>query len=409
MQQLGLQAEHQNGEELKQEDKLRVNKEEEEEGHHNEERNAIEPSLKHHEEWNLEQNQQEEDEIQDENNAEQQQDNQDILEAKQQQEMSTARSASTEQVRGSSPANDEPPVVLINGVPIRHLDHSISFRTFNPPEIQQHNEEVGWVEWIPHKGKVYDGNQVKRRFEQYVQERSQMEQDNDKPLNTWANLTNLPHITSPDIWKHNAVQVFRRNGVSEEEIEKRIDSYLIGYIRGTVGSDYWDSIREDVSGLVAELSQTEGERATAGVAEYFEMLKRWQRKYKNENPPHEQYLTSGVDRNQLPFPAPEDPDNLRPWLLTWQPFDLDVPETGAWEFLPGDVVHNEVMTPEQEAIDKTRKGRKEFTDTGRMQKRREELCQYFIQTRKIRPDVLTDFEGWAELMEKNSAELQALC
>lgn len=334
-------------------------------------------------------------------------------------------------------------------------------------EIAQHNAEVGWVEWIPHKGKVYDGNGVRNYFPAYLENREAMleararqrveegEDEEEKEFTTFTThmLYSVPPINSASAWKCNGVVLLRFHGVSEEEIAKELPPFLMGNITGTRGAPYWNNFRSDVEALLGDLRAKSDEDKTPGEQEYLSVLTRWRDKYGTEDPPEHPPPSDGTDPNEKSYPLPVDPDSLRVWVLDWEPFDLAVPPEGAWgrqdetetavdlgdpheifaatlrsdvhsateefvfdiegdaawELLPDTAVKDEVMTAKQEEIETAREKRTDLRDPERMKRRREQLCDYFVETRELAPAVVMPFLQWATLMEANMAELEKLC
>lgn len=339
-------------------------------------------------------------------------------------------------------------------------------RSFTPVEIARHNAEVGWVEWIPHKGKVYDGSVFRHYFPAYVENRLAMleararqrvengEDEEEKEFTTFTThmLYYIPPINDASVWKVNGVVVLRYHCVSEEEIAKELPPFFMGNITGTRGAPYWTNFRSDVHALLGDLRAKSEEDKTPGEQEYLAVLTRWQDRYGTEDPPEHPPPSDGTDPNEKSYPLPVDPESLRVWVLEWEPFDVTVPPEGAWgrqdeteavdlgdphetfaatlrtdfhstteefvfniegdaawELLPDTAIKDEAMTPKQEEIQAARDKRTDLSDPERMKKRREQLCDYFIKTREIAPSVVMPFLQWATLMEANMEELEKLC
>nr|KAG5702138.1 hypothetical protein BaRGS_010404 [Batillaria attramentaria] len=228
-------------------------------------------------------------------------------------------------------------------------------RTFTPMEIQQHNHEVGWVEWVPHKGKVYDGNGFKSHFPSYIERLKEMQEEKRQKLDEEGSeeeqvkdeseeekKTYLYDIrrnlgywyelppNESDTWKITGVAVLRAHGLSEEEIKKEIAPFLLGVITDTEGAPYWASVRNDVAELIQDIQNKDEDARTPSEDDYLKQLIRWKEKYEHADPPDPEGPPGEGDLNELPFPLPVDPDSLQVWLLEWQPFDTEVPEEGAW-------------------------------------------------------------------------------
>lgn len=335
-----------------------------------------------------------------------------------------------------------------------------------PLEIDKHNEEVGCMEWIPFKGKVYDGNGFKAFFPNYVATRDEMmearrqqrassgeDEEETEYVTTFYTghmykYVYLPALNKKNNWGiYHAIYMLRRHFVTEEEIAEHISQFLIGHITGTSGRAYWQDIRNDILGILGELSSMSEEELTPGERDYFTLLTRWQQKYASVDPPIEP--TRKGDPNEQVFPEPDDPESLRLWLLTWQPFDCELPEDGAWpmleantvelvdthecfagtlrlfsvtedfifgidgeaawETLPADVVKEDLMTAEQEQTHQSREKRTDLHDPERMRRRREELCEYFVRAHKMDVSAVQPFLAWAGFMEENKKTLEELC
>ncbi|KAK7490185.1 hypothetical protein BaRGS_00018530 [Batillaria attramentaria] len=175
-----------------------------------------------------------------------------------------------------------------------------------------------------------------------------------------------------------------------------------------VTKEYWDSVRNDVQTLIRDLSETHSDELTEGQKEYFELLKRWMRKYKDLYPA-KQRVPGGDPNQHSPQPKPEDRNNLRPWLKTWEPFDTDVTKgQSAWEVLPDDVIKNDVTTPEQEKVLAARANRKHLHSVERMLKRREQLVVYFVKKYRMPKKHVLPYLQWADLLQRNKSELDRL-
>ena len=201
--------------------------------------------------------------------------------------------------------------------------------------------------------------------------------------------------------------------------------------------------------LADELRTMEEDSKTPGEKEYLSQLTRWQERYGATDPPETALAPDGMDPNEKNFPlVAVDPDNFRLYLQDSEPLDTEVPPEGAWtsfeladtelgdphevfaaylrddfdtedfiflvegemgwDLLPEGVIKDEVLTDKQQEILAAREKRTNLNDPEWMKKRREALCEYFIQVRELPPGVVMPFLEWAELLEANMAELQKL-
>ena len=82
------------------------------------------------------------------------------------------------------------------------------------------------------------------------------------------------------------------------------------------------------------------------VIEYKQQLMRWLQKYP-EIPIGNNIPDYHTDPNELAFPIViDDPLSFRKWIGEWEPFETEVPESGAWNFIEYSFVHDPKMAEE---------------------------------------------------------------
>ncbi len=158
------------------------------------------------------------------------------------------------------------------------------------------------------------------------------------------------------------------------------------------------------------------------------------------------HVLSFGDPNQAPFPLPHDvaPSSTQSWIGNWEPFDfvlqpwpcietepaelgdphqvfagtlrpwLDqwVPfhsgDTKRTELAP-DLITRDILTKKQRRLWEQRANRKNFFSPGRMQRRREQLKQYF-QTKYHKTDKdMKKYSHFTESLQEGMAKFAALC
>ncbi|KAK7103690.1 uncharacterized protein [Littorina saxatilis] len=337
--------------------------------------------------------------------------------------------------------------------------NTVSGRTFTPPQIAEHNAQAGWVEWIPHRGKVYDGNNFQQHFIVYMENRPVMlearaqrrvaegEDEEETEFKTYYPLNffnGMPNIKDVAAMRNSGVTVLRSMGISEEELMIELQPFLLGTITGRSGPSYWSTFRSEVNIFLDDL-KAEDEKDEDFVA----TVTRWQDKYGVVDPPEHPPPCDGVDPNSKSYPMPVDPESLRLWVLdfTWDcelppegawhviendpeerptthedlsemlrpelrsrtdDLDFEIEGEAAWEVLPDSVIKDGVMTSGQEEIQASRDKRTDLDDPERMKKRREELCEHFISERELAPALVMAFMQWATVMDQNMVDLQKL-
>ncbi|XP_005093777.1 uncharacterized protein LOC101861941 [Aplysia californica] len=344
--------------------------------------------------------------------------------------------------------------------------------TFLPREVLEHNRNAGWNEWSMYKGKVYDNislrnvfkpliylsrEEMKRRVAEKREEREErrklqkQEEDEesdgeDDDVSVYSEeLIPKYDLEREETWDRNGVKFILLNRLEKSVVQAHLPQCCVGSLERTGTARYWADIREDVKSVLNDLIGKDA------CVDYMHLLQRWIKKYRDSCPSKNQ-LEQG-DPNSLSFPLPEeiaeDPDSLRKWLELWEPFEMDIPEEGAWDMaevdefdlsnsheiflaslrshfepIPFDMdidgeagwevicenlIAEDRMTESQRRVAELRSFRTDLHDPKRMERRRHKILSYFVKKYEMDQSKVNHFLTWADEMEKGEKRFLELC
>lgn len=347
--------------------------------------------------------------------------------------------------------------VLVNEMGFTPL--SCAGRRFTPDEIHEHNRKNEGRQLILYKGKVYDGQLMKRFILTSLQHRPDSDQSSstdvkvgvdDDPEDDISNKIRvlveiLTHVTSSNVVRLTLTQM--------DQFNETMSPFCVGALCRPGDARYWEDIRSSVRLVLNDLIREDAaDRISFSKHEYMRLLQRWIKKYRDFDPKGDNPAPG--DGNQSAFPLPEDvaenKTGLREWVGTWDRFDCRVPETGAWpryddvtDIDLGDpdeifarslkshvdpapfLTHidgeagwavireglfaDDVMTEEQRRTEERRRNRTDMLDLKRMERRRMTLLRYFIDRYKFSPSEVRLYADWAQRMEDSERRFLTLC
>ncbi|BFZ11698.1 hypothetical protein BsWGS_14737 [Bradybaena similaris] len=334
-------------------------------------------------------------------------------------------------------------------------------RSYTPREVFEHNYLVSWNEWSIYKGNIYDNGKVKDiLFHLLVNtsksraDKQQAEKNFDDGNPNGADYGKQFEFNweSAVVGNTNIIEVLLKSGLSQSTVETCARLCRVGTIVHHTDAKYYEDLHYDIECLLNDLvgESCEG-TLTAYTKEYMHLLQRWVKTCKSHH--LENSWRPAGDINECPFPLPEDvqknPGCLRSWMEDWQPFDCCIPFSGAWVVLetkkvdlentheiylstlrshvdltpfdttvdgevawpviPEDLFANDIMTEEQRLSESVRMTRKYFLDSGRMERRRQCILQYFINKYKYNIEQVRHYLSWADTIKHGEKEFIHIC
>ncbi|KAK3093777.1 hypothetical protein FSP39_020094 [Pinctada imbricata] len=242
-------------------------------------------------------------------------------------------------------------------------------------------------------------------------------------------------------------------GLKISLIKRYVEKCIVADLKVTTEEEYWSDVRQDVLTVISEIDRApEIMFSDEYLQELKEVYQRFLEKYDRTNGnPDSRDPVSG-DPNQAPFPLDhpfsEHPELLRAWTETWETFDTEVPEKewdpwcykekfedipkpeevlvrtylddlpplnheidgeAAWEVIEVDLFKNDVTTPEQDNIWKSRESRPGWDDPKRMEQRRQKIEQYYIAKYEWPESKLEPYRGFCARLQESWDKFQVLC
>lgn len=273
--------------------------------------------------------------------------------------------------------------------------------------------------------------------------------------NIQIDICNGVEFKSQMTWDRLGIQAILRLELPRDILHYHLPECCVGQVALPYSSRYWDDVRGDIKDVLEHLVTCDAHDLLNRYQEELkDQLQGWINQYRFQNP--EQPRDPDGDPNKISFPLPcrtlQDPESLRIWYQNFEKLDTFVPEDGAWcryevdeidlgdpdqifqetlryyvseeelspfDFsiagsvawneVPSDIVKNDVMTPDQETIDRERRQRTDLDDPHRMERRRNKLMIYFIRKYELVDSYVRQFNCWTVAMEEGDRRFQELC
>lgn len=362
-----------------------------------------------------------------------------------------------------------------NGLVFRSSKDPLSptkpMRKFTPRDVFQHNQCTQMNKWGIYEGRVYENEKLKEIFSHLIIVAKETRKDNSteeveaEEIQEYERSSSdygesdhsysFVHDVDLDgviVWENKRIQNIINKEMVQTAIRLHAAPHCVGKIAQTTDSEFWEDVQNDVQSILCDLFHKYcTDSLSTNLTDYMHLLQRW---VKNHT-----YCSLEIarlpngDPNQRCFPIPEDvaenPECLRPWLMSWKSFDCAVPQNGAWTVIDtkssdlanshdvfvlslkshvnltpfdttidGDTAwkviqenlfSEEVMTDQQKITECQRKNRNDLFDQQRMKRRRECILQYFLNKYDYKRADIEHFLNWATEMKAGEEHFINLC